>query len=73
MLHATPEGFNSPLILGLIELELDSDQNNINCSNPKLICIGQIPESKLDIGQKVIVEKMDNKYYFKTSNDNNDN
>ena len=71
VLHATPDGFEAPLILGLIELELNNDQNKLNLSNPKLICIGKVPEAKLNIGQTVIVEKTDNKYYFKLAKDNN--
>jgi uncharacterized OB-fold protein len=66
ILHTTPAGFDSPLILGLIEL--DGLRNKENTKSPKLVCIGDINEKDLKIGIQVRVEQIENKYYFKKDN-----
>lgn len=63
ILHTTPAGFDSPLTLGLIEL--DGLQKKDNTKLPKLVCIGDIDEKDVKIGLKVSVEQIEDKYYFK--------
>ncbi len=71
VLFAPPKGFNSPLILALIELEISNqnglDKNHHHLRQPKLVCIGRLPESELTMGLRVHVEKIDDKYYFTSS------
>lgn len=62
LLHATPEGFDAPLLLGLIEL--DGVRDTLNLPPPKILCAGQIPEAELEMDLKVKVMEKNNKYYF---------
>ena len=68
ILHATPEGFNSPLILGLIELNYEKsinfEDNTYKPVKPKIVCVGRISENDLKIGLEVSIEYIDDKYYF---------
>jgi uncharacterized OB-fold protein len=74
VLNIPPEGFNAPLILGLIEIESTSaldvkDAKSLNeKSNPKLICQGlpdDVTENDLKIGIAVEIEKRNDLYFFK--------
>ena len=69
VLFSPSEVFNSPLILGLIELEKINEisvlNKNKNTKNSvKLICIGKVPENDLRIGLKVRISKIEDKYFF---------
>ncbi len=69
ILHVTPEGFNPPLILGLIELDLKLGEKSSSAQKQdlkpvKIICIGKIPEDELEIGLKVRIGKVKDKYFF---------
>lgn len=66
ILQTPPEGFNAPLVLGLVELELGQvNEKNQNLKPPKLMCQGIILNNELKIGLRVNVEKNQNKYFFK--------
>ena len=62
VLQSTSEGFEGPLILGLIKLDVDID--NKKTQKPKLLCTGRIAESDLHIGLSVKIKKSDDNYYF---------
>jgi uncharacterized OB-fold protein len=65
ILYAPPEGFEPPLVLGLIELDLDQNDNtDRKLLPPKLICEGRPKNIELSIGLKVKVEQKHEKYYF---------
>jgi uncharacterized OB-fold protein len=66
VLYSTPEGFNSPLVLGIIELDDVPSSNNLK--HPKLVCESKLPAPKLKIGLRVKVIKIDDKYYFTHAN-----
>ncbi len=62
ILHTTLEGFNSPLILGIIALDEIPRKNEHD--QVKLICEGQIHCDDLKIGLRVKVQERNGKYYF---------
>jgi len=64
ILHATPAGFDSPLILGLIELELEPERKQSESMSPKVVCLGKISEDELEIGMNVSIENVDDTYFF---------
>lgn len=64
VLNTVPEGFNAPLILGIVELENRNIANNSNHPNPKLICQGRIEKSRLEIGLRIKIIKENELYYF---------
>ena len=62
VLNTTPEGFESPLILGLIELdEIDTKKG---VKKPRIFCSGRITENELKIGLKVKIVELEDRYYF---------
>jgi uncharacterized OB-fold protein len=73
ILNVPPEGFNSPLILGLVEIDLNeySFENRVSRnlrSNPKLICQGlnvEVSEKDLEIDITVEILKKEDLYFFK--------
>lgn len=83
VLNVVPEGFEPPLILGMIQLDgvgkISGGPSNapdeettaerakgiIDPTPPTIICEGRIPEEELEIGLKVTVEKIGEKYFFK--------
>ena len=71
VLNITPEGIDKPLIIGLVELEVDLlsliNKKNLK-SKPKLLCLklsNNVDNDNLDIGMDVKIEIRDNIYYFK--------
>ena len=62
ILHAVPEGFDAPLLLGLIELH--GVRDTLNFTPPKILCAGQVPEPELEMNLIVKVMEKNNKYYF---------
>jgi uncharacterized OB-fold protein len=54
IIHTTPEGFDSPILLGLAELSGDAH----------LLCECR-SESDLKIGRKGLIETEDGKHYFR--------
>jgi len=71
-LHATPEGFEAPLVLAVIKLEPTNQKQNLDKSNkyPIIVCQGRVPEEELKIGLKVKVEEVEKIYYFTNISDN---
>jgi uncharacterized OB-fold protein len=73
VLNIPPEGFNSPLILGLVEIDLDENlyvekTDRELKTSLKLICqglSGDVLEDELEIGISVEVEKKVDLYFFK--------
>jgi uncharacterized OB-fold protein len=61
-LHTTPEGFDAPMILGLIEL--NEIVTGTSSKKPKLFCGGRIDENELKIGLKVNIVESEDKYFF---------
>ncbi len=64
VLQVTPEGFDPPLIVGLIEMDPDGECVSSDLEHPRLVCEGKMPESELGIDLEVRVKKIDEKYYF---------
>ncbi len=67
VLQVAHDGFDAPLILGIVELDVSADKNDEIgkiAANPKIICQGQVPEKDLRIGMKVKVKKIDDIYIF---------
>ena len=62
ILHVTPEGFDSPLILAMVELDGSGAGDHLR--HPKLVAVGNMPEDKLKIGLEVKIKKIDDKYFF---------
>ena len=62
VLHVTPEGFEPPLVLGVVEM--DGTAGNEKLKPPKIVCVGSVLEDELEVGLKVRVLKLDNTYFF---------
>jgi len=62
VLHVTPEGFEPPLVLGIVEL--DDGGAGERPRPPRLVAVGTMPEDKLEVGLAVRVRKVDDKYFF---------
>lgn len=64
VLHVTPEGFEPPLTLALVQLGEDerSQGSEVSLDPPKLVCMGTMPEDELKIGPKVRVKKSGERY-----------
>ena len=68
ILHMVPDGLESPLILGIIELDIPSEKPELQ--PPKLVCVGELEKHELEIGAKVKIIKNEGKYYFQSLHDN---
>jgi len=64
VLHVVPQGFTSPLILGLIQLEGKGDAVIDHHQYPKLICVGRTKEDEPEVDRIVRVKEIDGKYFF---------
>ena len=66
ILDIVPTGFSAPLILGLVEMNIEFNKKDTTLANikPKLVCQGKLDDSKLKIGLEVQVKKENNLYYF---------
>lgn len=63
VLQVVPEGFEPPLILGLIQLDVEGNNEN-HLSFPKIVCVGKMAGNEICMDQKVTVEKCGEKYFF---------
>ena len=66
VLRVVPQGCESPLILGLIQLGRDLELHGSDSSPilPKLVCVGNIPEDEIQVGLTVRVMKVGERYHF---------
>jgi len=67
VLHTPPLGFDSPLIIGLIELDPMLQRNDL--LPLRIICNGRLPVNELKIDLPVRLNQIKSKYYFTKINE----
>jgi uncharacterized OB-fold protein len=63
-LYSVPEGFTAPIILGIVEMDDEKLKKITDTCRPRIVCQGRVDKNKLEIGQKVKIEKKEDIYYF---------